>query len=119
LPFAVGVYLPLASSVPIFVGGLVRWAADKFRRSKTDGDSSPGVLLGSGYIAGAAIAQVIVAFLEFKKEILTAMDFSGVVKAIPIGGEPWATSNVPVLVAFGGLTLILFLVGTERLRKSA
>src|SRR5216683_1585667 len=31
LPFAVGVYLPLASSAPIFVGGMVRWYVDRRR----------------------------------------------------------------------------------------
>ena len=36
LPFAVGVYLPLSSSTPIFVGGLVRYLADRAGR-KSDG----------------------------------------------------------------------------------
>src|SRR5205823_988458 len=56
LPFAVGVYLPLSSSTPIFVGGLVRWLADwQMRRSSGDrevseseSDMSPGVLLSTG-----------------------------------------------------------------------
>ena len=73
LPFAVGVYLPLSSSTPIFVGGLVRWLADwRARRaagdreiSESESDMSPGVLLSTGYIAGGAIAGVVVAFLSF------------------------------------------------------
>ena len=73
LPFAVGVYLPLSSSTPIFVGGLVRWLADwRTRRaagdreiSESESDMSPGVLLSTGYIAGGAIAGVVVAFLSF------------------------------------------------------
>ena len=32
LAFAVGVYLPLSSSAPIFVGGLVRWLVDRRMR---------------------------------------------------------------------------------------
>jgi len=36
LPFAVGVYLPLASSAPIFVGGMVRWIVDR-RRNRLGG----------------------------------------------------------------------------------
>ncbi len=32
LPFAVGVYLPLSSSAPIFIGGMVRWLVDARRR---------------------------------------------------------------------------------------
>jgi len=74
LPFAVGVYLPLSSSAPIFVGGMVRWYVDR-RRNRlaayanaseeertAAGDRSPGVLLASGYIAGGALAGILIAF---------------------------------------------------------
>jgi putative OPT family oligopeptide transporter len=117
LPFAVGVYLPLAASVPIFIGGLVRWAADQARRNTDDGDSSPGVLLGSGYIAGAAIAQVIVAFLEFWPAIPKALDLRSLVEKVQINGVAWNDSNVPSVVMFGALAVVLFVVGTERLAK--
>ncbi|MGC8829547.1 MAG: OPT family oligopeptide transporter [Verrucomicrobiia bacterium] len=75
LAFAVGVYLPLSSSMPIFIGGMVRWlvdhylAAKKENREKTseqlsaESDRSPGVLMASGYIAGGAIAGICIAFL--------------------------------------------------------
>src|SRR5260221_2604480 len=60
LAFAVGVYLPLSSSSPIFIGGAVRWLVDKHVQSRIKkklneeeltpiGDKSPGVLLASGY----------------------------------------------------------------------
>lgn len=72
LPFAVGVYLPLASSAPIMVGGAVRWLVDRHQRRRVAqlseaeraaaSDSSPGVLLCSGYIAGGAIAGIFIAF---------------------------------------------------------
>jgi putative OPT family oligopeptide transporter len=70
LAFAVGVYLPLSSSTPIFMGGLVRHVADKWGKAKTgasetESDSSPGVLLSTGYIAGGAIAGVLIGFLSF------------------------------------------------------
>jgi putative OPT family oligopeptide transporter len=77
LPFAVGVYLPLSSSTPIFAGGLIRYAADHWGRneirSEADSDSSPGVLLSTGYIAGGAIAGVLIAFLSFSEEIPRAL----------------------------------------------
>jgi putative OPT family oligopeptide transporter len=76
LPFAVGVYLPLSSSTPIFVGGLVRYFADRWARTdpehprtEADADSSPGVLLSTGYIAGGTIAGVLIAFLSFGETI--------------------------------------------------
>ncbi|HJT76347.1 MAG TPA: oligopeptide transporter, OPT family [Gemmataceae bacterium] len=80
LAFAVGVYLPLSTSTPIFVGGLVRYVADRWGRSagtapaaETDADTSPGVLLSTGYIAGGAIAGVLIAFLNFSDEIPRAL----------------------------------------------
>ncbi|MBL8511262.1 MAG: oligopeptide transporter, OPT family, partial [Betaproteobacteria bacterium] len=74
LAFAVGVYLPLSSTVPILVGGLVRWLVDRRRNSQAEfvnatpeeraaaSDKSPGVLLSSGYIAGGALAGILIAF---------------------------------------------------------
>src|SRR5262249_2545839 len=55
-------------------GGLVRWLVDKHVLSRTRkklseeeltaiGDKSPGVLLASGYIAGGAIAGIVIAFI--------------------------------------------------------
>ncbi len=76
LPFAVGVYLPLSSSTPIFVGGLVRYVADRWGRgnggqprSAAESEMSPGVLMATGYIAGGAMAGVLVAFLSFNDTI--------------------------------------------------
>jgi hypothetical protein len=70
LPFAVGVYLPLESSTPIFLGGAVRWLVDwaakvrgRSAASETESEMSPGTLLSTGYIAGASIAGVICAFV--------------------------------------------------------
>ena len=79
LAFAVGVYLPLSSSTPIFAGGLARYVADKWGRRDTAGktpeqieaeaETSSGSLLSTGYIAGGAIAGVLIAFLSFSDTI--------------------------------------------------
>ena len=45
LAFAVGVYLPLSTTFPIFVGGMVRGVVDRMRKlSSEESDSSPAVL---------------------------------------------------------------------------
>jgi putative OPT family oligopeptide transporter len=62
LPFAVGIYLPLASLTPIFVGGLVRRAVEGGGAGKKT-DSDPGVLAASGMIAGEGLAGVALALL--------------------------------------------------------
>lgn len=63
LPFAVGVYLPVSTTAPIFVGGVVRWWVDR-RRASAESDASPGTLLASGYIAGGSLAGVIINLLH-------------------------------------------------------
>ena len=68
LPFAVGMYLPISASIPIFIGGLIRWGADKMRgvsASDAETETSPGVLLSSGYIAGGTVCGLIIAFFTF------------------------------------------------------
>lgn len=72
LAFAVGVYLPLSSSAPICVGGLVRYFVEKLTKnrgetqaSELESEMSPGSLLSTGYIAGGTIAGVLIAFLNF------------------------------------------------------
>jgi hypothetical protein len=63
LPFAVGVYLPISTSAPLFVGGVVRWWGDR-RGARPESDASPGTLLSSGYIAGGSLAGVVINLLH-------------------------------------------------------
>ncbi len=62
LAFAVGIYLPLGSLTPIFLGGIVRSWVEKRREGKAiEGD--PGILAASGLIAGEGLAGVAIALL--------------------------------------------------------
>ncbi len=64
LAFAVGAYLPLSSTTPIFIGGLVKWFVDKKKKSKeAESDIGPGALFSSGLIAGGAITGILIAVL--------------------------------------------------------
>jgi putative OPT family oligopeptide transporter len=77
LAFAVGIYLPLSSLTPIFVGGVIRRIVDAKREEKKN-ESDKGVLAASGMIAGEGLAGVAIAFLvgamhwNMKKETLLA-----------------------------------------------
>jgi putative OPT family oligopeptide transporter len=62
LSFAVGIYLPLGTLAPVFVGGIVRRIVES-RRAATSGGSDPGVLAASGMIAGEGLAGVGIAIL--------------------------------------------------------
>ena len=116
LPFAVGVYLPLSLSTPVFVGGLVRWVVDRLGRrppgaqAELASEMSPGVLLSTGYIAGGAIAGVLIAFLYFSDEIPELLGAVG-------DRLGTAQTNAPALTAFAVLVLVLLLVGLGRSKK--
>lgn len=110
LPFAVGVYLPLSASTPIFLGGLMRWLSDKWsNRSAAEAEMSPGVLLSSGYIAGGTIAGIVAAILGIKYKVLETL------------GPAWlgdlAKSPGFSALTFGILTIFLLFVGSGWLLK--
>ncbi|HEY8226184.1 MAG TPA: oligopeptide transporter, OPT family [Pyrinomonadaceae bacterium] len=124
LAFAVGVYLPLSSSSPIFIGGMIRLLVDRYLRGKFRGknlteeefvaetDKSPGVLMASGYIAGGALAAVFIAF------------FAGLWKERSDLVEKWSRAHNPFfnsgwadllsLIPFVILMILLYLVGREK-----
>ncbi|MBS1951181.1 MAG: oligopeptide transporter, OPT family [Cytophagales bacterium] len=68
LAFAIGLYLPLATTLPIFIGGalkgMVDWRAEKRNEKKDEDDLSRGNLFATGLIAGGAISGVVVAVLS-------------------------------------------------------
>ena len=125
LAFAVGVYLPLSSSSPIFIGGLIRWLVDrylrvKFRHNKlseteliAEGDKSPGVLLASGYIAGVALAGIVIAFMAGVPRLA---DVSKRVEDWSTASNPFfggANADLLALIPFVLLCSLLYLVGRD------
>jgi putative OPT family oligopeptide transporter len=63
LSFAVGSYLPVATTAPIFAGGLVRWWVERKSGVKEEGDLGAGTLFSSGLIAGGSICGILFAVL--------------------------------------------------------
>jgi OPT family oligopeptide transporter len=67
LSFAVGAYLPLSTTLPIFVGGaikgIVNWQAKRRGEDVQDSDLSSGNLFATGLVGGGALLGVIVALL--------------------------------------------------------
>lgn len=129
LAFAVGMYLPLSSSSPIFLGGMVRWGVDRYLRASPENqrltedevsaktDQSPGVLLASGYIAGATLAGVVYSFLNLSSGISNTLRGleERAAATNPLFEGPYSDllGLIPLLV----LVVILYLVGREALLR--
>jgi putative OPT family oligopeptide transporter len=69
LPLAVGSYLPIATTAPIFVGGLVRGFVEHKTGTAEESDVSAGTLFSSGLIAGGSLCGILYAILVGTKKI--------------------------------------------------
>ncbi len=127
LAFAVGLYLPIATSAPIFVGGVIRKIVDVYLKRKlaqknlseeeivAETDKSHGVLMASGYIAGAAVAGILFAIFAFLPTL----------EKLSQASNAWAKANNPFFegpsawwlgfLPFIVICVILYLVGREKL----
>ena len=91
LAFAIGLYLPLSTTLPIFIGGATKGFIDwrgKDRNKVADGELSHGNLFATGLVAGGAITGVIVAVLNvfFSKGMTTVNSEHGLINALSEGG---------------------------------
>jgi putative OPT family oligopeptide transporter len=119
LAFAVGAYLPLSSTTPIFAGGVVKWLVDrKVKTGEPESDIGPGALFSSGLIAGGALTGILVSVLIGTN--ITGSD--GKMKTLSdmltfhIGGVPFTdylTTQIggfTDLIALGFFTLMAFIL---------
>jgi putative OPT family oligopeptide transporter len=134
LAFAVGVYLPIAVSLPIFIGGMIRWLVDRLGRAKhvnagltedqiaAEGDKSPGVLMASGYIAGGSIAGIVIAFMVGVLDKQDAALTEWATKSNPFFNGP--NADLLSCLPFAALCALLFLaargviLGVKAARRS-
>lgn len=124
LAFTVGVYLPLVSTLPIAVGGAIRWlvelrnhklahyAAMDEEQLLAAGDRSNGVLLASGYIAGGALAGIVIAITA---GVMT--DFDTRLTEWAMASNPFfggASADLLSLIPYLAIMLLLYWVAREK-----
>lgn len=103
LTFAVGIYLPLSTSAPIFLGGMVRWFVQRRRwphprKHEDPTESSGGVLYASGLIAGGAIAGISIAIGSLNREWMEAVNLGRFIPGVSESG--WAPVAAFAVMAF-------------------
>ncbi len=107
LAFAVGSYLPISTTAPIFCGGVVSWLLTKVYK-RQEGEVSSGALFAAGLIAGGSIGGLILAaIVGFALE-----------QKVAIGTKYWphlANSSLFGLLVFVVMAAVLFTVGRKKL----
>jgi putative OPT family oligopeptide transporter len=93
LTFAVGVYLPLSSTMPVFLGGVVRKLCDiVYKRPPDDEAETEGTLFCSGLIAGASIIGIFAAmqgfFPGFDADTLLHPNIAVLLRVMPAWSNP-------------------------------
>jgi OPT family oligopeptide transporter len=117
LAFAVGLYLPLSTTLPIFAGGLVKslvdWQAKRTGTVEEDADLGKGNLFATGLVAGGALAGVAVALLSVNESVyngLTSLTLEpALAGALGEGGYMLLGA-----LTFTALAILLYRIGTKR-----
>jgi putative OPT family oligopeptide transporter len=117
LSFAVGLYLPLSTTLPIWLGGVIKgfsdWVAKRKGENVEDADLGKGSLFATGLVAGGALAGVLVALLSVNEGIAKSLE--------KVNLEHWLSSMVGeggymILgsLFFAAMGLVLYLISRQK-----
>jgi OPT family oligopeptide transporter len=117
LAFAIGLYLPLSTTLPIFIGGAIKgvidWQAEKKGEAKQDDELGRGSLFATGLIAGGALAGVVVALLSVNEDIFKSMKEISAEHGLTdlLGANGYSLLGVLFFTAMG---IMLYRIGSKR-----
>lgn len=120
LPFAIGLYLPIYLSVPMMLGGALRWFLEKrkYASEKDKNDTvQSGVLYSSGLIAGEGIVGILLAVLAI---IPAGMSDEGVALYVSDKinfSEVFSIGNIGGLICFAVILFTIYLFATKDSKK--
>lgn len=120
LPFAIGLYLPIYLSVPMMLGGLLRWYLEKrkYASEKDKNDTvQSGVLYSSGLIAGEGIVGILLAVLA-----VIPMGLNAEGKTLYLSdkinlSEIFSIGNIGGLICFAVILFTIYLFATKDSKK--
>jgi len=119
LSFAVGTYLPLSTTLPIFIGGAIRGIVELRNKKKgvavspEEEDLGRGSLFATGLVAGGALAGVIVAFLSAFESSASALKPLNLEHGI-VGGLGELGYKLLGVAFFAFMAFVLYRVATKR-----
>jgi putative OPT family oligopeptide transporter len=98
LSFAVGSYLPIATTAPIFVGGLVRALVERKTGKAEESEVGAGTLFSSGLIAGGSLCGILYAILVGTGHIAAPQAIGNFVKFLHEGTAGYVASALLFIV---------------------
>ena len=117
LAFAIGLYLPLSTTLPIFIGGavkgLIEWKAERRGEVKQDDDLGKGSLFATGLIAGGALAGVIVALISVNENVFNSLKLVSAEHGLTslLGATGYAILGV---LFFSAMATMLYRIGNRK-----
>ena len=119
LSFAIGVYLPLSTTLPIYLGGIIRGIVDSVKKKRGERhteageDLERGNLFATGLVGGGALMGVIFAFLRIPDKVVTFLERLSLEKTMVAGlGE--TGYYLLGIVCFAVMGFMLYRAGTSR-----
>jgi putative OPT family oligopeptide transporter len=123
LSWAVGAYLPVSTTAPIWVGGMMKYFVDAMRRrkegvAKEESELSSGMLYATGLVAGGSLGGVLIAFMAFFGDRVLKMEKPTLLERIDLG-QKFFPDLKNALVSGGVLSGIAFAILCVLLVKNA
>jgi putative OPT family oligopeptide transporter len=103
LSWAVGAYLPLSTTFPIWIGGMVKALADKVAKRKDESELSSGMLYATGLVAGGSLGGVLIALVAFFGDRVLGMETPKLLDWIDLGYHWHAFGAFKNDVVWGGI----------------
>jgi putative OPT family oligopeptide transporter len=119
LSWAVGAYLPVSTTAPIWIGGMMKSLVDSWRRkkegaSKEETELSSGMLYATGLVAGGSIGGVLIAFFAFFGDRVLNMEAPTLLETTDLGSKLYPglrdgliSGNVLCGIVFAALCILL------------
>jgi len=128
LSWAVGAYLPVSTTAPIWIGGMMKAFVDSIRKKKEgvvkeESELSSGMLYATGLVAGGSLGGVLIAFVAFFGDRVLKMEKPTLLEKLDIGSKllpdlknGLISGNVLCAVVFAVLCILLVRNARKRLQ---
>lgn len=113
LSWAVGAYLPLSTTFPIWIGGMMKGLVEKVSRKKQESELSSGMLYATGLVAGGSLGGVLIALVAFTGDSILHMEKPTLLEKLDLGETFYPilkngiAGDVLCALVFAGLCLLL------------